>query len=41
MPVGVRSERIELFDAEKLAKVNEETLQLWKKYEKDMKLRAF
>ena len=39
MPVGVRSERIELFDAEKLAKVNPDTLALWKKYEKDMKLR--
>lgn len=39
MPIGTRSERIELFDAEKLAKVNAETLQLWKKYEKDMKLR--
>ena len=39
MPIGTRSERIELFDAEKLAKVNAETLQLWHKYEKDMKLR--
>lgn len=39
MPLGVRSERIELFTEEKYKQINAETLQLWHKYEKDMKLR--
>jgi hypothetical protein len=39
MPLGVRSERIELFTEEKYKHINAETLQLWRKYEKDMKLR--
>lgn len=34
-----RSERIELFDADKLSKVNPETMKMWRLYAKDMSLR--
>lgn len=34
-----RSGRIELYDAEKIAKVNPETMKMWRLYEKDMSLR--